>query len=204
MEPVLATPAAVPAAAPAPATAAPAVVPAPYWNSYKAGAALGLVLLLTFALMGRGLGASGALTRMASFAVDRTDAVVHGGTAAEPTTLAKRNAYMNQFFKGGDPFDDFLVYLLFGAMVGGFAGGLVSHRFGPKVVRGPRTTDRRRLVLAVTGGVLSAFGARLARGCTSGMALTGGATLALGSWVFMLAVFAGGYALAYFFRKEWT
>jgi uncharacterized membrane protein YedE/YeeE len=178
--------------------------PAPYWNSYKAGIALGLVLLLTFVLMGRGLGASGAMTRMAAYAVDKADAVVHGGTEAEASSIAKRNGYMSQFFRGADPFDDFLVYLLFGVLAGGFLGGLLSHRFGPKIVRGPRTTDKRRIALAIIGGVLSAFGARLARGCTSGQALTGGATLAVGSWVFMLAVFAGGYALAYFFRKEWT
>ncbi|MGC4116399.1 MAG: YeeE/YedE thiosulfate transporter family protein [Myxococcales bacterium] len=175
-----------------------------YWNSYKAGILLGLVLLATFVLMGRGLGASGAMTRIASYGVDKVDAVVHGGTAAEATTLAKKNAYMSQFFDGGDPFDDFLVYMFFGVLAGGFVGGLKSKRFGPKIVHGPRTTKVRRIVLAIIGGIISAFGARLARGCTSGLALTGGATLALGSWVFMFAVFGGGYAVAYFMRKEWT
>jgi hypothetical protein len=48
-----------------------------------------------------------------------------------------------------------------------------------------------------------AFGAALARGCTSGQALTGGALLNLGSWAFMLMVFAGAYAVAYFFRWQW-
>ncbi len=48
------------------------------------------------------------------------------------------------------------------------------------------------------------YGARLARGCTSGQALSGGAVLSVGSWAFMFAVFAGGYALAYFVRKAWT
>lgn len=176
----------------------------PYWNSYKAGVALGLVLLASFVLMGRGLGASGAMTRMASYAVDKADAVAHGGTAAQEHTIARQNGYMSQFFKGTDPFDDYLVFMFFGVLVGGFAGGLVGRRFGPKIVRGPRTTNKRRIALAIVGGIVSAFGARLARGCTSGMALTGGATLALGGWVFMLSVFAGGYALAWFFRKEWT
>jgi uncharacterized membrane protein YedE/YeeE len=48
------------------------------------------------------------------------------------------------------------------------------------------------------------IGAKLARGCTSGQALTGGALLSVGSWAFMLSVFAGGYAVAYFFRRQWT
>ena len=34
-----------------------------FWNPYVAGIALGLVLLLTFYLMGTGLGASGAVAR---------------------------------------------------------------------------------------------------------------------------------------------
>ena len=33
--------------------------------------------------------------------------------------------------------------------------------------------------------------------------LSGGATLATGSWVFMMAVFAGGYAFAYVVRRQW-
>ncbi|MCK7524905.1 MAG: hypothetical protein MZV64_48520 [Ignavibacteriales bacterium] len=43
----------------------------------------------------------------------------------------------------------------------------------------------------------------IAKGCTSGQALTGGSMLNVGSLVFMLAVFASAYALAYFVRKEW-
>ena len=46
-----------------------------------------------------------------------------------------------------------------------------------------------------------AYGARLARGCTSGQALSGGAVLAAGSWAFMFAVFGGAYGLAYFLRE---
>ena len=181
------------------------IQPKKYWGSYTAGAALGLVLLATFVVTGRGFGASGAMTRMAAYAVDRTDAIAHGGTAAEPTTMAKGNAYMAPFFaSGADPFDDFLVYMFVGLLLGGFLAGVTAHRFSPKIIRGPRTTNVRRVVLAAAGGMLSAFGARLARGCTSGQALTGGATLAVGSWVFMMMVFAGGYAIAWFMRKEWT
>lgn len=61
-----------------------------------------------------------------------------------------------------------------------------------------------RLVLAFAGGVLMAVGGKLAGGCTSGQALTGGALLNVGSWIFMRMVFAGGYAVAYFFRRQWN
>ena len=57
---------------------------------------------------------------------------------------------------------------------------------------------------AFVGGAVMGYGARLARGCTSGQALSGGAVLAVGSWAFMLCVFIGGYALAYFVRRLWN
>ena len=48
------------------------------------------------------------------------------------------------------------------------------------------------------------FGAKLARGCTSGQALNGGATLSVGGWAFMIMVFVGAYGMAYFVRRQWT
>ena len=190
-----------PEAAPAPVAADR---PQPYWNSYLAGILLGLVLLAAFVLTGRGLGASGAMTRMAALSLQKVEASARGGTSAEGDTIARHNEYTGQYLKGpADPLDDFLVYMFVGVVVGGFVSGTLARRTGFEISRGPNTTARRRLALAVLGGFISAFGARLARGCTSGQALTGGATLALGSWVFMLAVFAGGYGIAYFVRKEW-
>jgi len=181
------------------------MTPRPYWNSYKAGIGLGLVLLAAFVFTGRGLGASGAATRIAAWGMQKVETSVRGGTRAEAETFARTSPYTRQYVNDtGDPLDDFLVYMFVGVIAGGFVAGASAGRFSFGIIRGPRTTDRRRLLLAFSGGVLSAVGARLARGCTSGQALTGGASLALGSWAFMLAVFAGGYALAYFLRKEWT
>lgn len=178
--------------------------PQPYWNSYLAGIFLGLVLLAAFVFTGRGLGASGAVTRMAAHTIQKVEASIHGGTAAEADTIARHNEYTGQYLKGpADVLDDFLVYMLVGVIIGGFISGVLARRASFEVVFGPNTTWKRRLFFAALGGFISAYGARLARGCTSGQALTGGATLALGSWAFMFAVFAGGYAIAYFVRKEW-
>ena len=63
---------------------------------------------------------------------------------------------------------------------------------------------RGRLFYALTGGILMGFAAALARGCTSGQALSGGALLATGSWAFMMMVFAGGYLGARFVRRQWV
>ena len=69
--------------------------------------------------------------------------------------------------------------------------------------KGPRISNRTRLIYAFVGGSLMGIGAKLARGCTSGQALSGGAILNLGSWAFMMMVFIGGYAVAYFLRRQW-
>jgi uncharacterized protein len=179
--------------------------PSPYTNPYVAGIGLGLVLLASFLMLGRGLGASGAMTRLTLYSAYKAEASVHGGTQAEEAARADQNSYMARYVgEGQTPLEDFLVYLFAGVLLGGFVSGLAGGRFSFEVIRGPNASVAMRLFLAGSGGLVSAYGARLARGCTSGQALTGGATLAVGSWAFMLAVFAGGYALAWFLRKEWT
>jgi hypothetical protein len=70
--------------------------------------------------------------------------------------------------------------------------------------KGPKISNKQRWLLAFAGGSIVGFGARLARGCTSGQALSGGAVLSAGSWAFMFAVFAGGYLLAYPIRRLWN
>jgi len=52
--------------------------------------------------------------------------------------------------------------------------------------------------------VLSGFGARLARGCTSGVGLSGGAPLAVAGFVFLIGFFAGGVAISRLVRRAWT
>ena len=167
--------------------------PKAYWNPYVGGVALGLVALASFVATGRGLGASGAFKH-----VEAT--VIH---AVNPT-YAEENANISGFFgPGKSGLDDWIVYMALGVAAGGAIGAFTGRRMKLETVRGPRIGREDRWVLALLGGALSGFAAQLARGCTSGQAVTGGAQLALGSWVFMFAVFGGAYGLAYFVRKEW-
>jgi uncharacterized protein len=168
--------------------------PKPYWNSYIAGIGLGLVLLASFVIMGRGLGASGALSTVTGSAVNLV-APHH----------AQGNAFYKEYLGDGtkSPFKDWLVFEVLGAMVGGFVSGIFSGRIKLTIEHGPRFSSGKRLIFAFIGGGLMGFGAKLARGCTSGMALTGGSLLSLGGWAFMLSVFAGGYAFAYLVRRQW-
>ena len=167
--------------------------PAPYASPYLAGVGIGVVLLLAFVLMGRGLGASGAFSSVVTAAV---------GTAAP--AHASDNAFYARYLDGGSsPLKDWLVFEIIGVIIGGFASALLAGRVRWTTERGPGITDRRRLVNALVGGTAMGIGAKLARGCTSGLGLTGGATLSVGSWLFIIAAFAGAYTAAPFLRRAW-
>ncbi len=164
-----------------------------FWNPYLAGVALGLVLLASFLIMGRGLGASGGVYRVGVALLDGL-VPAHVG----------QSAYMRETSAGGSALDSFYVFMLLGVFLGGLVSSFAAGRWGARVVRGPRISAGARLGLALTGGIIMGFAARLSRGCTSSQALSGGALMSAGSWIFMLCVFGGGYALAYFVRREWT
>lgn len=166
----------------------------PYWNPYLSGFGLGLVLLASFVVMGRGLGASGAFTTAVATAVHQ----------AAPGH-AENNAFYAEYLGDGSrsPLKDWLVFEVLGVFVGGFFSGVLANRLKLTVEKGPRIRIPRRLIFAFIGGALMGIGAKIALGCTSGQALTGGSLLNVGSWAFMLCVFGGAYAVAYFFRKQW-
>lgn len=164
-----------------------------YWNPYFGGFLLGILIILTFYFTGRGLGASGALK-------SGVVAVVH--TVAP--THAENNAYYSKFIKEGEStLNNWLVYEALGVLLGAFLSGAITGRLKLKVEHSPKITGKRRLIFALIGGVLFGLGAQIARGCTSGAALSGMAVLATGGFITMLSIFGTGYIAAYFFRKNW-
>jgi len=176
----------------APARASGQVKALPYWNPYAVGFLLGLVLLATYAVTARGLGATAAFAAVSSWLVG-LGSVAH----------VEANAVHVRYWNEGAPLLNWTLFLLAGSAIGAFLSGWQGRRLSFTVERGPRISDNTRLMLAFFGGFVAAFGAKIAKGCTSGQALTGGSMLNVGSLVFMLAVFAGAYGLAYFVRKEW-
>lgn len=167
--------------------------PRPYMNPYLTGVGLGLSLLLAFVLVGRGVGASGAFTRTEAAAVE---------TVAPKT--AHTQPYWKRYTTGKKaPLDNFLVYQALGMILGALLAALIYGRLRKETLRGPNVSVRGRLLFAAGGGILAGFGARLAGGCTSGLGLTGGATLAVGGWLFLMAFFAAGFAGAALVRRQW-
>ncbi len=160
-------------------------------NPYLAGVMLGLTLLASFLVLGAGLGASGGLARIAAHIE---------GLIWPPRTLASE--YFGAW--GRNPLSYYLVYMLIGIFMGGLFSAVSKNRASFMLERGRKASAGLRLVFALSGGVLVGFASRLAGGCTSGQALTGGALLLTGSLVFLVCLFAGGYAAAYFVRRQWN
>jgi uncharacterized protein len=164
-----------------------------YMNQYLAGFLLGLVLLSAFFFTGSGLGASGAMKSVVTASVN---AVSH------------KHALESHFFSKyvvdeTSPLKSRLVFMVLGVFVGGLLSGTIMGRLKLKVEHSPKISSKTRLIMAGIGGILFGLGSQLGRGCTSGAALSGMASLSAAGFVTMLAIFGTGYAAAYFFRKFW-
>ncbi len=164
-----------------------------YSNPYLAGFGLGLVLLSAFVMMGRGLGASGAFASAAAAAV----------ATAAPQSASANDYFARYLSASGAPRIDWLVVELIGVVIGGFVSAFFAGRLRREIEKGPRISDGSRLRLAFLGGGVMGLGALLARGCTSGQALTGGALLSVGSWIFIGAAFTAAYAVAPLLKRAW-
>ncbi len=165
-----------------------------YLNPYFAGFLLGLVLLATIFVTGRGLGASGAIKSVVVSAV-------HGVAPNH----AENSPFYSSFFQPGSesPLRAWLVFEVIGVLIGGFISGLVSDRLMFTTESGPRLKPRMRWGFAFAGGALFGVGAQLARGCTSGAALSGMAVLSTAGFVTTIGIFGTGYVCAWFARRLW-
>jgi len=164
-----------------------------YLNPYFGGVLLGLLLLATFYLTGRGLGASGAAKSTVVAVVDQF-APEH----------AEESAYYSKFISDDNhPLNNWLVFEVIGVFAGALLSGGLSGRLKVKTEHNPKITSRKRLIWAGVGGLMFGLGSQIARGCTSGAALSGAAVLSLGGFFTMFAIFGSAYAFAYFFRKLW-
>ncbi len=168
--------------------------PKPFMNPYLAGVLLGLVLLGTIYVTGRGLGASGAVKSLTL-----------NGVAEVAPEYAEKSAFIKTYTESnpGGPLQDWLVIEVIGVIIGAFISGVLSNRIKLKLERGPNISNSTRIIAAIIGGILFGFGSQLGRGCTSGSALSGMAVMSFGGIITMLAIFGSGYGLAFFFRKLW-
>ena len=165
-----------------------------YINPYFGGVLLGLLLLATFYITGRGLGASGAVKSAVVTTVDKV-APVH----------AEESDFYSQFITDSQfPMFNWLVFESIGMFFGGLLSGALFGRIKKmRVEKSPNITNSTRLIFAGLGGILFGIGSQFGRGCSSGAALSGTGSFAFGGFMVMLVMFGTGYLAAWFFRKLW-
>jgi len=161
------------------------------WSPYVAGALLGVVGVLAVVLSNSLLGASGAFENLAGLV----------GKAIAPQAFD--NMYFNFIMPPGITWG---VILLIGVFFGGMIGAATSGtlKWGKKdaansdpqwkKIFGPQTW--KRWVLAFVGAIILEYGAGIAGGCTSGLAISGGMLLAPAAFLFIAGMFASGILTA--------
>ena len=172
------------------------------WSPYVAGILLGLVAILVavvstaFRDSSIALGASGAFES------------ILGGLAQwiSPQWVAK-NIYFKAVRLPGLTWE---VVLFLGIFIGGAAGAISSRTWKLRWMPDKQWADAfgpsrvTRWGLVFLGAILLEYGAGMAGGCTSGLAIWGGLQLAPAAFVFMGGMFATGIATALIvYRKKY-
>jgi uncharacterized membrane protein YedE/YeeE len=165
------------------------------WSPYVVGGAIGVLSWITFAAMHKSLGASTSFVQVAG--------ALEGLVAPEHVT---GNEYYEKTLLGTAEKPAFIVdwqlALVVMLGIGAFAAARsATSRFVEHV---PRLWEWRfgssrplRYAAAFAGGAVMLYGARMAGGCTSGHAVSGGLQLAVSSWTFLAAMFASGVFAAF-------
>ena len=172
------------------AFAAPAVDARSYdgaaWSPYLVGAGIGVLSWLTFYFSDKPIGASSFYASVAGM-IGKFFAPKHTASLAyykeKPPTIGWEFAFVLAAIFGG-----FLAATTGGEFRNEWLHPMWTARFGDSI--------GLRFVVAFGGGILMAFGARLAGGCTSGHGISGTLQLSVASWIALVCLFIGGVIVA--------
>lgn len=153
------------------------------WSPYLVGSLIGVLVCLTFYFSEEPVGASSFYATVAGFI----------GNA-----IAPKHTVQLEYFKEKPPKLNwefiFVIAAIFGSTLAALHGGEFSIRGMPEMWTSKYGSDSwvQYSALSFTGGLLMAFGARLAGGCTSGHGISGAAQLSVSSWTSLICFFIGG------------
>jgi hypothetical protein len=160
--------------------------PGPAWSPYVVGAGIGVLSWLTFYFSDKPIGASSFYAQVSGFI---------------GKLFAKRHTQSLAYFKDNPPLVGWGFVFVLSTIVGGAIAAITGDEFANAWL--PPMWKARfgdsialRAVVAIGGGVLMAFGARLAGGCTSGHGISGTMQLNVASWIAVICFFIGGIAVA--------
>jgi len=160
--------------------------PGPAWSPYVVGAGIGVLSWLTFYFSDKPIGASSFYAQVSGFL---------------GRLFAKRHTESLAYFKDKPPQVGWGFVFVLSIIVGGAIAALTGGEFANEWLP-PMWIDRfgdsvaLRAGVAFGGGLLMAFGARLAGGCTSGHGISGTMQLNVASWIAVICFFIGGIAVA--------
>lgn len=157
------------------------------WSPYVVGSALGILSWFAFLTADHPLGITTAFEYTA-------------GLLIKP--FAESGSAVTQYLAEETPKIDWEWALVLGVFLGALVSaalskdrtqekvpGLWQQRFG--------TSVSKRYLAAFIGGAIMMFGARMAKGCTSGHGISGALQLAASSWLFVVTFFIAGIATAW-------
>jgi uncharacterized membrane protein YedE/YeeE len=164
-----------------------------YINPYVGGVIIGLLIIAAYYFSGEGLGSSGGFRDIAIGAID---------------TVAPEYAQNNAFVaphvgEGVSPTHTWLVYELLGVIFGAIISAAIFGRLKFMIGKAPHITDKKRLYLAVIGGIIWGVGTQIGRGCTSGLVLSGIGVNSLSGYIGLVGIFGFGFIFAFIFKGIW-
>lgn len=158
------------------------------WPPLLVGAGIGILVWLGFLLSNKPIGCSTAYARTGGI----LESFIRG-------SKIKKREYFQKF----EPEIDWEWMLVLGVVFGSFLSAALSGQFEIELVpliwfNAFGGSAIVRVFIALLGGVLIGFGARLAGGCTSGHGISGASQLAVSSWLAFALFFIGGIITARF------
>lgn len=156
------------------------------WSPYVVGAGIGVLCWLTFYFADKTIGASSFYATIAGFI---------------GKWIAPRHTASLRYFRENPPRADWAFVFVLATIMGGFIAAVTGGEFRNEWLHSmwrDRFGDSIALrgAIGFGGGVLMAFGARLAGGCTSGNGISGTLQLNVGSWLTVVTMFIGGIVAA--------
>ena len=157
------------------------------WSPYVVGSALGVLSWFAFLTADHPLGITTAFEYTA-------------GLLIKP--LADSGSPATHYLAEETPKIDWEWALVLGVFLGALVSATLSKDRTPEKVpclwqqRFGNSIGKRYLV-AFLGGAIMMFGARMAKGCTSGHGISGALQLAAASWLFVVTFFIAGIATAW-------
>lgn len=162
------------------------------WSPYLVGGLIGGLLTLLL-LMGKQLGVSTGIARIAAlleafFIPQHLQATPYFKSLLATSTVL-----------------DWKILFAVGIFFGSFFSSRLSNNSKNRTSFWKNSWGDQftiRALVALIGGILLMFGARIANGCTSGHAISGGAQLSITSWLFMMSLFATAIPTSWMMYKR--